>query len=144
MNQELLAKQAKSLNPWLALHGWAFIIVGGFSSLTILGAILGVPLIIAGASLISSGKDFKEYTSSGNIDELISALKEQKRFFIISGLVFFFSTILPFLMAVSLILAVIFNPQFSNEFNHEFKDLMDQVPQIQKQIPYDFGKAKEV
>ncbi|MDX1919365.1 MAG: DUF5362 family protein [Candidatus Caenarcaniphilales bacterium] len=140
MSQDTSSKNFKSLFPWMSFHGWVYIIFGVFSCLSVVGVIIGVPLIVAGASLASAGGDFKRYSLSGNPLELESAVKEQKKFFMISGLLLLITVVLPFILGLSFALSLLFNPAM----NGEFDELMEKVPQIQKQIPYEFGKGREV
>lgn len=61
-----------------------FTIVGGaFYCLTIIGAIVGIPMIIAGVRLTESCKEFREYRSTKSAVSLFSALEREGRFFFI-------------------------------------------------------------
>lgn len=86
--------QAASISP--ALHitvskmtgdmnfvGIFYIVIGAIECLTIIGAIIGIPLIICGLRLRESSDSFKGYLASGDSFMLERALERESRFFFI-------------------------------------------------------------
>ncbi len=59
------------------------IIGGAFYCLTIIGAIVGIPMIIAGVRLTESCKEFRQYRSTKSAVNLFRALEREGRFFFI-------------------------------------------------------------
>lgn len=59
------------------------IIGGAFYCLTIIGAIVGIPMIIAGVRLNESCKEFREYRNTKSAANLFRALEREGRFFFI-------------------------------------------------------------
>lgn len=60
--------------------GLFHIIYGALNCLTIIGAIIGVPFIIAGLRLRESGDSFSDYLRSNNLHILEAALERTSRF----------------------------------------------------------------
>jgi hypothetical protein len=63
--------------------GIFYIIAGALYSLTIIGAIIGIPLIISGLRVRESADAFSSYAVSGDSSLLERALDKQSRFFFI-------------------------------------------------------------
>lgn len=133
----------KSISPWMSFHGWLYVVIGVSFCFTVVGVLIGVPLIVAGTALVSASGECKRFSASGDIAELEMALKEQKKFFMISGLVCIVTVIMPLVLFFSFILSIFFG-NGNLDINQEFDDFMDNVPKLQKQIPYEFGKGREV
>ncbi len=63
--------------------GIFYIVIGALECLTIIGAIIGIPLIICGLRLRESSDSFKGYLASGDSFMLERALERESRFFFI-------------------------------------------------------------
>ena len=63
--------------------GIFYIIIGAIECLTIIGAVIGIPLIICGLRLRESSDSFKGYLASGDSFMLERALERESRFFFI-------------------------------------------------------------
>lgn len=63
--------------------GIFYIIIGAIECLTIIGAIIGIPLVICGLRLRESSDSFKGYLASGESFMLERALERESRFFFI-------------------------------------------------------------
>lgn len=63
--------------------GIFYIIIGAIECLTIIGAVIGIPLIISGLRLRESADSFKGYLISGDSFMLERALERESRFFFI-------------------------------------------------------------
>ena len=91
LNQGVLPR----LNSDMRFVGLFYIIYGAFISLTIIGAIVGVPMLISGLRLREASKGFEAYQADNNQKALLYAFDKQRSFFmiqkifIILGLVFF-------------------------------------------------------
>ncbi len=79
----------------MSFVGLFTIIYGAITCLTIVGAIVGIPMIIAGLRLRESSDSFSSFKNSYNFESLRMALEQQNKFFfiykvmIIIGLVLF-------------------------------------------------------
>lgn len=85
--------------------GWFYIIYGAITSLTIIGAIVGVPLLIGGLRLREAADEFEGYQRNNDFDAIVRGLERQSRFFFIQK-VFAILTIV-FLVLYIVFLAVI-------------------------------------
>ena len=81
----------------MKIVGWYFVITGALSCLSIVGAIVGVPYIIAGLRLKDSAAEFRGWLSH-EPGALFRALQRQQQYFFIMMVV----------LVVSLVLTVIF------------------------------------
>lgn len=63
--------------------GMFYIIIGAIYSLSIIGAIIGIPLIISGLRLRESSDAFKLYVNANDTGVLERALERQGKFFFI-------------------------------------------------------------
>jgi Family of unknown function (DUF5362) len=63
--------------------GIFYIIIGALECLSIVGAIIGIPLIISGLRLRESADSFKGYLNTGDSIMLENALERESRFFFI-------------------------------------------------------------
>ena len=63
--------------------GIFYIIIGALECLSIIGAVVGIPLIISGLRLRESSDSFKGYLVSGDSFMLERALERESRFFFI-------------------------------------------------------------
>lgn len=87
--------------------GLFFIIVGVLYSLTIIGAILGIPLIISGLRLRESSASFTSYLLSSDNNMLERALERQSRFFFIQKIFIIITLVLVVLYIIVIIVLVI-------------------------------------
>jgi hypothetical protein len=78
--------------------GMFYIIIGGFYCFTIIGAIVGVPLIISGLQIRESASAFQNYSFTNDQYLLEQALSKQNSFFKIQKII----------MIVSLVFMVIY------------------------------------
>lgn len=91
------------------------IIYGAINCLTIVGAVIGVPLIFAGLSIKTAAGHFSIFKLTDNSASLKNGFEEQSKFFniikilIIAGLV---------LTAISIIGVIFFLTYFVNSFNN--------------------------
>lgn len=73
--------------------GIFFIIGGALYCITIVGALLGIPLIISGLRLRESADSFNNYLGSGNDGVLEDALQKQSKFFFIQKVLIIISIV---------------------------------------------------
>jgi len=82
------------MTPDMNFVGLFYIIIGAIECLTIIGAILGIPLIICGLRLRESADSFRTYLSSGDTIMLERALERESRFFFIQKVFIIISIVL--------------------------------------------------
>ncbi len=133
---ETLNRSIKSLTPWMSLHGWFYIAAGVIYCLSIVGAIFGIPLLIAGNGLLKSSKILKFYSENPTTEDFNKALDGQRAFFVTTGILFIVAIILPTLLGISLFMAMLFNP----EVNKEIELWSNRLPEISQPV----SKAKEI
>ncbi len=98
----------------MSFVGIFYIIIGAIECLTIIGAVLGIPLIISGLRLRESSDSFKMYLNSGDSMTLERALERESRFFFIQKIFIIISIALFVLYVVFFIvfgLAILHNFQ---------------------------------
>ncbi len=109
MFQNLLNKMAKDMR----FVGIFYIIVGGFTCLSIIGAIIGVPYIICGIRLRESANFFDNYSYGGDTGILENAVERQSKFF-------FIQKVIMIITIVGLVLYIIFIIAFLGKFLSSF------------------------
>jgi len=95
--------------------GIFYIIIGAIQCLTIIGAIVGIPLIICGLRLRESADSFKGYLVSGDSFMLERALERESRFFFIQK-VFLIISIALFVLYI--VLFIVFGLAFLGNFQN--------------------------
>ncbi|MFH0843292.1 MAG: DUF5362 family protein [Bacteroidota bacterium] len=91
----LLSSNIPNLAKYMNFIGLLQIIGGALYCLTIIGALIGVPVIYMGIRLREAADGFKKYLASGSKDDLIYTIDKQTRAFFIQfvltiiGLAFF-------------------------------------------------------
>ncbi len=89
--------------------GVFYIIAGGLYSLTIVGALLGVPWLISGMRLRDSGFSFDSYAQSGDSNLLRLAIDQQSRYFRIQKIILIVALIIVvFGIAFAIIISLFF------------------------------------
>lgn len=81
--------------------GIAIIIYGALNCLSIIGAIIGIPLIISGMRLREAAEEFNAYRTSGNVNLLYRGFESQGRFF-------FINKVLVIITLVLMVLSIVF------------------------------------
>ncbi len=84
--------------------GWFYIVYGALSSLTIIGAIVGIPLLISGLRLREAADEFDVYQRNHDFDAIVRGIERQGKFFLIQK-IFAILTII-FLILYMLFLAM--------------------------------------
>jgi Family of unknown function (DUF5362) len=84
--------------------GIFYIIIGALYSITIVGALIGIPLIISGLRLRESSDSFKSYLSSNDQNMLVNALEKQGRFFFIQKVLIIIAIVL-FVLEIILVIS---------------------------------------
>jgi Family of unknown function (DUF5362) len=103
------------LNGDMNFVGIFFIIIGAIECISIVGAIVGVPLIISGLRLRESAASFGSFLTSGNEAALDNALERQSRFF-------FIVKVLIIIALVMFVLEIIFFAAFLIPFIHSMQN----------------------
>ena len=136
INQEI-QESAGKLQGWMILHGMLFIVPGALYTLTIIGAIFGIPLLIAGVSLIKAAGNFSKVAVNADEAELLLALKNQGLFFKIIGILSILSFLIPFLLLILVFGAALLSPE-----SFDVEQYTQRLPQLQ--LPSGAGIGKEV
>ncbi len=84
--------------------GLFYIIIGALQCLSIIGAIVGIPLIICGLRLRESADSFRGYLTTNDSVMLENALERQSRFFFIQKILLIISIVLGVLYIIVLII----------------------------------------
>jgi hypothetical protein len=92
--------------------GMFYIIIGAMYSLTIIGAIVGIPLIISGLRLRESSDSFKGYLTSNDASMLERAFEKQERFFFIQKVFVIITIVFLVLYIILMIIAFAFFADF--------------------------------
>ena len=103
----MLRTTITKLSSDMKFVGLFFIIVGVLYSLTIIGAILGIPLIISGLRLRESSDSFSSYMLSGDNNMLERALERQSRFFFIQKIFIIITLVFMVLYIIAIIVLII-------------------------------------
>lgn len=99
----LIPKMARDMR----FVAWFNILYGGLVSLTIIGALLGVPMLIGGLRLKGSADAFDGYRRTNDLEGIAHALEQQSRYFfiqkvfVIVAIVFFILYAIIFAVAIS-------------------------------------------
>lgn len=103
----MLQATISKLSSDMRFVGIFFIIAGVLYSITIVGAVLGIPLIISGLRLRESSDSFSSYLLSGDNNMLERALERQSRFFFIQKIFIIITLVLMVLYIIAIIVLII-------------------------------------
>ncbi|HET6569741.1 MAG TPA: DUF5362 domain-containing protein [Rhodothermales bacterium] len=81
--ESILAALIPKMSRDMRFVAWFTIIYGGLASLTIIGAIVGVPMLIGGLRLKESADAFDGYRRTNDLERMAHALDRQGRYFFI-------------------------------------------------------------
>lgn len=95
-----LTKLTKDMKFW----AWYTIISGGLACLTIFGALLGVPQLIAGLRLKDSIEDFEAYLTNGSLENIEHAIEKQLKYYNIMKNIIIITLILFALLIIVLVI----------------------------------------
>ena len=103
----------EKLSYWSKFAGIVFMILGGFSCLSIIGIPIGVVYIIMGTKLLNASKEAAEFNTTLSVDNhhIFSMITEFKKFFKIMGILFIISLSL---LALYILIVVFVVISFSN------------------------------
>lgn len=110
-------KLIKKLSFEMKFLGMFSIIYGGLVSLTIIGALFGIPMLISGMSLYDSAKKFQSFSKDLSADALFTAILKLRTYFKIN-----------FWMLILAIIFTIFYIVFIVTFFNSMKDMFNQTP----------------
>lgn len=94
----------KQLNSDMRFVGMFFIIYGGFTCITIIGAIIGIPLIFCGMRLREAADSFTAWMGNDDQTALVTGFEKQGRFFYIQKILIIISLVFMALYFLFLIL----------------------------------------
>ena len=103
----MLRTTISKLNSDMRFVGMFYIIIGALYSITIIGAIMGIPLIISGLRLRESSDSFSSYMLSGDNNMLERALERQSRFFFIQKIFIIITLVVMVLYIIAIVVLII-------------------------------------
>ena len=103
----MLRTTITKLSSDMRFVGIFFIIVGVLYSITIIGAILGIPLIISGLRLRESSDSFSSFLMSNDNNMLERALERQSRFFFIQKIFIIITLVVMVVYIIAIIVLII-------------------------------------
>ncbi len=103
----MLRTTITKLNSNMRFVGMFYIIIGAMYSITIIGAIMGIPLIISGLRLRESSDSFSSYLLSADNNMLERALERQERFFFIQKIFIIITLVVMVLYIIAIIVVII-------------------------------------
>lgn len=103
----MLRTTITKLNSDMRFVGMFYIIIGAMYSITIIGAIMGIPLIISGLRLRESSDSFSSYLLSADNNMLERALERQERFFFIQKIFIIITLVVMVLYIIAIIVVII-------------------------------------
>jgi hypothetical protein len=95
--------------------GIFYIIIGALQCLSIIGAIVGIPLIICGLRLRESADAFRGYLTTNDSGMLESALERQSRFFFIQKVLLIISIVI---FVLYIIFIIVFGISMFTSMSH--------------------------
>ena len=95
--------------------GIFYIIIGALQCLSIIGAIIGIPLIICGLRLRESADSFRGYLTTNDTGMLENALERQSRFFFIQKVLLIISIVI---FVLYIILIIVFGISMFTSMSH--------------------------
>jgi hypothetical protein len=114
MFQITLNKMTRDMN----FLGMFIIIIGALYSLTIIGALIGIPLIISGLRLRESANSFSSYGATSDAFALEQALEKQGRFFFIQKVLAIVGIVLMILYIICIIIFGVYIMQYFHQYNY--------------------------
>jgi hypothetical protein len=103
----MLRTTISKLNSDMRFVGMFYIIIGALYSITIIGAIMGIPLIISGLRLRESSDSFSSFLLSSDNNMLERALERQSRFFFIQKIFIIITLVVMVLYIIAIIVLII-------------------------------------
>ena len=88
------------------------IIIGAFSCLTIVGAVIGIPYIIAGMRLKESGEMFRGYLEYASQDFMERAIEKESQYFHIQKIIVIITIV--FMILYMIFIIILFSVFFKN------------------------------
>lgn len=119
-NLSLLNKLIFNMN----FVGMAIIIYGVINSLTIIGAIIGIPLIIMGLRLRESASSYEMFKLTGETSSLINAIQKQDEYFNIHKILIIIFLVLTLLSIILVISALSFAINFLQDSGYDIMTLL--------------------
>ncbi|MFZ0454508.1 MAG: DUF5362 domain-containing protein [Ignavibacteriaceae bacterium] len=95
--------------------GIFYIIIGALQCLSIIGAIVGIPLIICGLRLRESADSFRGYLTTNDTGMLENALERQSRFFFIQKILLIISIVI---FVLYIIFIIVFGISMFTSMSH--------------------------
>ncbi len=112
-----ISETIRKMNSDMNFVGIFTIIYGVLNCLTIIGAVIGVPLIFAGMRLRDASLEFERYLQTNDVTAIYSGFEKQRRAFFIQKVLIIISIIFIILYVVFIIF-MIGSMRLDNIFNN--------------------------
>lgn len=119
-NLSLLNKLIFNMN----FVGMAIIIYGVINCLTLIGAIIGIPLIIMGLRLRESASSYEMFKLTGEPSSLINAIQKQDEYFNIHKILIIIFLVLALISIILVISALSFAINFLQDSGYDIMTLL--------------------
>jgi hypothetical protein len=113
----ILQGRLREMSKHMGFVGMFCIIYGALACLSIIGAIVGIPYIIAGLRIRESADSYLAFSRSSDARQLLTAFEKQSSFFFIMKVLIIIALVL---FALYLIVLVGLFAFMGNEFLNEF------------------------
>jgi tetrahydromethanopterin S-methyltransferase subunit C len=116
----ILQGRLKEMSKHMSFVGMFCIIYGAIVCLSIIGAIIGIPYIIAGLKVRESAESYLGFSRSNDARQLLTAFEKQSSFF-------FILKVLIIIALVIMALYLIFLIGFLSFFGSQFFEMLDNL-----------------
>jgi len=113
----ILQSRLLEMGKHMKFVGTFLVVVGVLYCLTIIGAIIGIPYLIAGLRLRESADSYRGYASNSDARQLLTAFEKQSSFFFIMKVLIIIAIVFFVLYIMALVLFFGF---WGNEFFNAF------------------------
>ena len=110
----------KNMAGWATFKAIMDIIAGIFASLSIIGAMYGVPLIIAGVKLLNACENFKGYIATNDIQKISESFTSLNKFFKLTGISIILKIVFVILLIIIYVALIALLVSSSSDFLNEF------------------------
>jgi amino acid permease len=114
----LLQGRLKEMSKHMSFVGMFCIVYGAIACLSIIGAIFGIPYIIAGLRIRESADSYLAFSKSSDARQLLTAFEKQSSFFFITKVLIIIALVIFALYLIVLVAVFGFlGSEILNEFN---------------------------
>lgn len=115
----ILQGRLKEMSKHMSFVGMFCIVYGALACLSIVGAIIGIPYIIAGLRIRESADSYRSFSRNSDARQLLTAFEKQSSFFFITKVLIIIALVLFAIYVVVLVgMFAFLGVEFFNEFNN--------------------------